>query len=294
MSTSDAGLTQAAHVPATLGDRLIGAILVEAGRLKSEDIERVLRAQREQGLRFGETAVRLGLITQDDVEFALARQFGFPHAAPGGAVVSGELAAAYAPFGPKVEALRAVRNKLAQCWFDHPQRKALAIVSASRHEGRSFVAANLAVVFSQSGRRTLLIDGDLRNPMLHRLFDLPNGPGLSETLSGRGGSEVVKAIDWLPHLYVLPAGTSPPNPADLLARPPFARLLAEAAASHDCIIVDTPAASNCADAQTVAAATRGALVVARKNTSRVAQMRGLANSMTDVGASVLGAVLNEY
>ena len=216
-------------------------------------------------------------------------------ATAGGEVVSGQLAAAHAPFGAKVEMLRSVRSKLAQRWFDSdPAHKALAIVSANRHEGRSFIAANLAVVFSQSERRTLLIDGDLHNPMLHRLFDIPHGPGLSELLSGQTGSEMIRPIARLPFLHVLSAGTAQSNAADLLARPPFVRLLREAAANYDCILVDTPAAADCADAQTIAAATGAALVVALKNATRVAQMRGLTNSLADVGAVVVGSLLNEF
>jgi chain length determinant protein tyrosine kinase EpsG len=276
------------------GERAIGAILVDAGRLKPDEVERVLRVQREKGLRFGETAIQLGLINSADVEFALSCQFDYPYVVRGERAVSDDLVAAHAPFSPKVEALRAVRSQLMLRWFNgDPAHKALAVVSAARSEGRSFIAANLAVVFSQLGKRTLLIDADLRNPVQHRLFNLDNGPGLAEILSGRGGPDSSKRVAALRDLYVLPAGTVPPNPSDLLARPPFARLLNELTTYFDFIIVDTPAAAASTDAQTIAACTGAALVVALKDTSRIAQVRGVADSLAAARAAVVGTVLND-
>ncbi len=276
------------------GARKIGAILADAGRLKLEDIERILRLQREKGLRFGEAAVHLGIVTPADVAFALSCQFDYPYLVRGESAVSDDLIAAHAPFSPKVEALRSVRSQLMLRWFNgDPAHKALAVVSAARNEGRSFIAANLAMVFSQLGKRTLLIDADLRNPVQHRLFNLDNGPGLSEILSGRGGPEASKRIAALRDLYVLPAGTVPPNPADLLARSPFARLLNELTVYFDFIIVDTPPAVVSTDAQSVAACTGAALIVALRDASRIAQVRGVADSMAAARAAVVGTVLNE-
>ena len=275
-------------------ERKIGAILVDAGRIKPDEVDRVLRLQLEKRLRFGEAAVQLGIVTPADVEFALSSQFDYPYVALGDSTVSNDLVAAHAPFSPKVEALRAVRSELLLRWFNgEPAQKALAVVSAARKEGRSFIAANLAVVFAQLGKRTLLIDADLRNPVLHRLFNLDNGPGLSEILSGRAGPEASKRIATLRDLYVLPAGTIPRNPADLLARAQFARLLNELAVYFDFIIVDTPAAAASTDAQTVAACTGAALIVALRDASRVAQVRSVSDSLVAAKAAIVGSVLND-
>src|SRR3990172_1808625 len=175
------------------GQQSIGAILIDVGKLTPEDAERILRLQREQGLRFGEAATQLGLVTQADIDFAISRQFDYPYLLHGHSEVSEEVIAAYTPFSPQVEALRALRSQLMVRWFDtDPAHKALAIVSAAPNEGRSFVAANLAVVFSQLGEHTLLIDTDMRNPCQHKLFSLDNRAGLSAVLSGRGGPEVIQ------------------------------------------------------------------------------------------------------
>lgn len=294
MPDSDLNPAVVSSVLLKTGERRMGEILADAGRLKLDEVERILHLQRDKGLRFGEAAIQLGIITPADVEYALSCQFDYPYAVRGERMVGNGLVAAKAPFSPQVEALRAVRSELLLRWFNgDPAHKALAVVSAARNEGRSFIAANLAVVFSQIGKRTLLIDADLRNPVQHRLFNLDNGPGLSEILSGRAGPEANKRVAALRDLYVLPAGTVPPNPADLLARPPFARLLNELTVYFDCIIVDTPAATASTDAQTVAACTGAALIVARTGDSRIAQLRSVADSLAAARAAVVGTVLND-
>ena len=137
----------------------IGAILVDSGKLTIEAAERILRLQKEQGLLFGDAALQLGLLTNEDIQFALARQYDYPYLLKGDGEVSSELVAAFQPFSPQVEALRALRSQLMLRWFTGQQeRRALAIVSPARGEGRSYLAANLAVVFSQLGEHTLLID----------------------------------------------------------------------------------------------------------------------------------------
>ena len=92
-------------------------------------------------------------------------------------------------------------------------------MSPGSGEGRSYITANLAVLFSQMGKRTLVIDADLRKPRQHRIFGLPGKIGLSALLAGRAGAEVMCDIPQLPGLTVLPAGVLPPNPQELLSRP---------------------------------------------------------------------------
>ena len=276
-------------------ERSIGAILIDAGRLKPQDAERILHLQREEGLRFGDAAMKLGLLTNADIDFALAGQFAYPYLLRGQSAVSEELVAAYAPFSPQMEALRALRSQLMLRWFDSdPARKALAIVSAARNEGRSFIAANLAVVFSQLGEHTLLIDADLRHPRQQELFSLENRAGLSAVLSGRAGAEAIHRIPSLLDLSVLPAGAQPPNPLELLARSLFPQLLADLAKEFDVIILDSPPASEFADAQTLAARAGCALIVARKNATRISQVRGVSDTVAQTSATVVGTVLNDF
>jgi protein-tyrosine kinase len=278
---------------ARASQRALGAILVAAGRLDLGATEQILRHQREGGQRFGQAAISLGLLTPADVALGLARQFDFPYLLEGNSALSEELVLAYQPFGPHAEALRVLRSELMQRWFGRPGQHALAITSAQPQDGRSFLAANLAVTFSQLGQRTLLIDGDLRRPRQHALFGLPNNVGLSALLSGRAGLDAIAPVAGLVDLSVLCSGIAPPNPAELLARPAFARLLDELAQHYDVVLIDTPAAGDCVDARSAAASAGAALVVARKDASSLDAVTRLANTMAQSGIAVLGAVLNE-
>jgi protein-tyrosine kinase len=272
----------------------MGSVLVEAGRLRPEDVGEILFAQVEKRLRFGDAGKEIGLLTQVDIEFALARQFEYAYLKRGESAISEDVIAAYEPFSPQVEALRALRSQLMLRWFDDGAHKALAIVSAARNEGRSYIAANLAVVFSQLGLRTVLVDADLRNPCQHKLFALQDGPGLSAVLSGRASLEAVQRVASLPDLSVLPAGVLPPNPQELIARPAFARLINQLTEYLDVIILDSPAAEQSADAQTLAVRAGAALLVARKEATRMSQAKRVADSVLQAKSTVLGAVFNDF
>src|SRR6185436_2788796 len=152
-----------------------------------------------------------------------------------------DLVAAYEPFHPRVEELRTVRTQLLIRWYNPDAgRRTLAVVSPGSQEGRSYVAANLAIVFSQLGLRTLLIDADMRAPRQHSLFNIPDRVGLSAAISGRGDHRSAVAVPGMNGLAVLPAGTIPPNPQELLSRATFASLLKDAQNDFDIVLVDTP------------------------------------------------------
>ncbi|SCX48833.1 chain length determinant protein tyrosine kinase EpsG [Nitrosospira sp. Nsp1] len=273
----------------------IGAILVDTGRLSAENADRILRLQVEQGKRFGDTAIELGLLTEDDVRFALSRQFNNLYLPAGDNSLSYQLVAAYKPFSPIVEKLRALRSQLMLRWFDTEARlNSLAIMSPGIGEGRSFIAANLAVVFSQLGKRTLLIDANLRAPRQHELFKLGNNAGLSSMLAGRIGIEAIARVPSLLGLSVLPAGAVPPNPQELLGRAGFPELLQSVVRDFDVVIIDTPAAHEYAEAQIIAARASAALIVARKDRTSVAQTIELARSLQQTGTMPVGSVLNEF
>ncbi|SHM00548.1 chain length determinant protein tyrosine kinase EpsG [Nitrosospira sp. Nsp11] len=273
----------------------IGAILVDTGRLSAENADRVLRLQIEQGKRFGDTAIELGLLTEDDVRFALSRQFNNLYLPAGDNSLSYQLVAAYKPFSPIVEKLRALRSQLMLRWFDSDARlNSLAIMSPGIGEGRSFIAANLAVVFSQLGKRTLLIDANLRAPRQHELFKLGNNAGLSSMLAGRIGIEAIARVPSLLGLSVLPAGAVPPNPQELLGRTGFPELLQSVVRDFDVVIIDTPAAHEYAEAQIIAARASAALIVARKDRTSVPQTIELVRSLQQTGTTPVGSVLNEF
>lgn len=276
-------------------DRSIGAILIKQGRLSVADAEKVMRHQVEHNVRFGDAALALGVLTTADIEFALSRQYDYPYLLRGESAISESVVAAYEPFTARVESLRALRNQLMWRWFETgDERRALAVTGAERGDGRSFLAANLAVVFSQQGQRTLLIDADMRHPSQHALFGLENRVGLSSVLSDRNGVEAIQRVPALLDLSVLTAGAPPPNPSELLGRPGLGKLLREVAPQFDVILIDTPAGSECSDAQMVAGRAGAALVVTRQDASHVNHVHNLIGALNEARAHLVGTVLNNF
>ena len=239
--------------------------------------------------------VRPYVLTEDDVRFALSRQFNNVYLPAGDTSLNNHLVAAYKPFSPTVEKLRGLRSQLMLRWFDaDAEQNILAIVSPGAGEGRSFIAANLAIVFSQLGKRTLLVDSDLRAPRQHELFKLGNNAGLSSLLAGRAGAGGIARIPSLPGLSVLPAGATPPNPQELIGRSAFAELLQSLAGEYDVVIVDTPAASEYPEAQVIATHASAALIVARKDRTSMPEAISLTRSLQQTGAIPVGSVLNDF
>ena len=283
----------ALHAEHSAAESRMGALLLDSGKLTPENAERVLRTQKELGLRFGEAAVRLGLVSEDDIQQALARQFAYPYLQKGQANLSPRLVAAYEPFSPQVEALRAIRSQLMLRWFARG-RRALAVVGIDENDGASLFTANLAVVFSQLGEQTLLVDANLRKPQQQDTFGLKPRQGLSDLLAGRADLDVIARIPSFVDLSVMPAGTLPPNPQELLARESFRNLNTQLESRYDVVLYDLPPFGNGADALAVAGRAGGVLLVARKNYTRVANLTRMVEQLVDAGGEVLGSVVVEF
>jgi receptor protein-tyrosine kinase len=274
--------------------RAIGAILVEQGRLTPDEVERIQLYADKNGVRFGDAALSMQLLTQSDIDLAISQQFNYPILQRGIDGVSDDVIAAYLPQSVMVEPLRVLRSQLSLRWAGDAEKKILAITSPGRSEGRSWLAANLATVFAQKGERTLLIDADMRHPRQHQLFNLDNSVGLSALLTGRAGREIVARIHPRLRLFVLPAGLLPPNPQELLGRPVFDVILSLFADQFDLIIIDTPAASEAADAQILAARAGAAIMIARRNHTRRKELTAAMQDLMHSGINVIGTVINEF
>jgi chain length determinant protein tyrosine kinase EpsG len=271
----------------------MGALLLDSGKLNPEDAERVLRMQKETGIRFGEAAVRLGLVSEDDIQQVLARQFSYPYLQKGQAGLSPKLIAAYEPFSPQVESLRAIRSQLMLRWFARG-RRALAIVGVDRDDGAALFAANLAIVFSQLGEQTLLVDANLRAPRQQDAFALKPRQGLSDLLAGRADLDVIARVPSFVDLSVMPAGTLPPNPQELLAREGFRNLNTQLESRYDVVLYDVPPFQVGVDSIAVATRAGGALLVTRKNYTRISHIGRAAEQLSDAGCEILGSVMMEF
>ena len=203
-----------------------------------------------------------------------------------------------------IEALAEARSPLAEAY--HSLRsalqfstangfpKTLLVTSPSPGGGKSTTATALARFVARLGFRVLLIDGDLRNPSLHRLMDLPSEPGLTNLLTG--AVELREAIQTTEYanLFLLGSGPLPPNPAELLASQRLTLLVGEASALFDLVIVDGPPIMSLADAPTIGREVEGSLLVIEANRITRAQVRAAVRRLDLAGARVLGAILTRY
>ena len=276
-------------------EQRIGRILADLGRLTDDDLSRVAEHQSRTGLRFGEAARQLGLVTEADVQYALSRQFDFGLlSTPPEFELSRELITAHLPFDHDAEAFRALRSQLTVMWFQ-TGRRMLAVVGAGRDVGCSYVAGNLAVVFSQIGANTLLIDADMRRPRLAKMFGMDGGRlGLSDILVHRAEVSQTIVHDVVPGLSFLAAGTEPPNPQELLNRMTFGEFVDFCGHSYDVVLLDTPPGNESTDAQIISGRAGGALIVARANRTHTSDVAAFSDLITSTGAHVVGSLLNEF
>ena len=274
---------------------IIGAILVRAGRLTEVEAEQIHETAVRDNALFGVTGVRLKRLTPDDVEYALSRQLEFPRLAVATSTsISKDVVAAHDADASACEDLRTIRTRLMTGWMVKTDRAVLAITSPERGEGRSWLAANLAMVFAQCGKRTLLIDADLRHSSQHRLFNLDNNVGLTALLSSRGSRQIVQRIHPDLRLFVMPAGPAVLNPQDLLSRRVLDMALERFSRKFDLIVLDTPAAVDTADAEILATCAGAALLVSRKHHTRHSALLTAMDSLKRSNVRIIGTVMNDH
>jgi protein-tyrosine kinase len=270
--------------------KLLGQILLEQGKLSEPAIDRVLLHARRKRLRFGEAALRLRLISRADLEHAVAAQFDYPFLDKGAGGYSKKLIAAFEPFSKKGEALRNLRTKLLLRW-DLDANRTLAVIGAEGSDASTDIAANLAIVFSQLGHRTLLVDTDMRHASQHRLFNVDNNTGLSGLLIGRVTPEaVIRRLPLFRNLSILTAGIPPPNPVDLLARNEWQEIVADLRRRFGIVILDASSLGQNSGAEFVARACRSVLVTLEKDRTLVTDATRLTEALHSAGAEIVGSV----
>ena len=201
------------------------------------------------------------------------------------------LVAGLAPKSPASEQYRSLRTRLSLAEGAAGLRTVL-VTSPQKGEGKSITAANLALTMAQElQRRVVIVEADLRKPSLQHLFGLPAGPGLSEYLAG--AAELAEAMRFLPdyNLTVIPAGSTPMNPAELLGSTAMRRMLDQLRTRFDRVILDSPPVMPLADVAILAPMVDGALLVVRAG---VTPKPAIENALRSFDASrLLGVVLNE-
>jgi non-specific protein-tyrosine kinase len=201
-----------------------------------------------------------------------------------------ELVTASEPLSPISEAFRTLRTNIRFTNVDEPIRT-LLVTSPGATEGKSVVAANLAVTMAQGGLRVMVVDSDLRHPQQHRLFELPPEGGL--TISLLEGSTDGRLKDCgIEGLEILPAGEQPPNPADLLGSQQMRRVLESLRQEADIVIIDSPPVLPVTDAAVLAQAVDGVLLVVDAGETRREALQQAVEALKKVQANVMGTVLN--
>lgn len=195
----------------------------------------------------------------------------------------------------RAESVRQLRTNLAFLRAAHdPIRGAEVVVvtSALGGEGKTTTALDLARSLAESGERVLLVEADLRRPTLAPALGLPPGPGLSDVLAGRADVAAATHRSGVDGLVVLPAGTVPPNPAELLGSRRMADVVASVRTSVDTVLLDSPPLLPVTDAALASTLADGVLVVVAWGRTRQGEVREAVGMLEQVGARVLGGVLN--
>jgi capsular exopolysaccharide synthesis family protein len=191
----------------------------------------------------------------------------------------------------RAEAVRQLRTNLQFADVDRPV-KTIVVTSAGPNEGKSTTACNLAIVFAEAGKRVAIIDADLRRPRLADYFGLEGAVGLTNVLAGQVSLDVALQQWGDDQVWVLPSGSIPPNPSELLGSRHMAALLHGLEERFDAIIIDTPPLLPVTDAAVLASTVDGTVLVSRCGRTTISQARQAAGSLRAVGARVLGCVLN--
>lgn len=288
-------------------------MLLGLNRLSHEAVEQINGLMKSLHLCFAEAALKSGTVSQDELDEArewiskrgLGRSGGLieemvrRNAHKRETILwehdqlepSADLILAHRPDHPYSEAMRTLRTELLlRC---KGTRGIIAVLSPCAGDGRSRLAAELAVAFAQLERRTLLIDADLRNPGQHRLFPTNNDVGLTQALTN-GGPYHFHGIQQLPEMALITSGEVPQNPHELLSGRAFERVIREWRRQFEFVILDTPPLSQFSDAVAIAAVTGNVLVLGRAEATRFKDLSEFRRSLSAAHCRVLGAVINRF
>ncbi len=211
-----------------------------------------------------------------------------------------ELIVVELPKSPEAEMFKNLRTNIQ--FMNANEKKVMLITSTSPGEGKSYVSANLAAAFSQIDKRVLLIDTDMRKGRQYSIFNVRPRPGLSNFLSGvvdqdfYGDKEDIENYIQetnIKNMYVLVAGSVPPNPSELLVSTKMQKMLEDLKESFDVIILDAPPALIVADALVIARYVDFSLIVIAQNYTKIEDLEKSKAALENIGGKVVGIILNK-
>ena len=196
------------------------------------------------------------------------------------------------PKSPISEAFRTLRTNIQFSGFDKPI-KTLVITSSGLGEGKTTTVTNLAVAFAQAGSRALIIDADLRRPMVHKLFLQNNIQGLTNVLAGKGDYKQFLINCPVENLDVLSCGAIPPNPSEILASNAMKQFIQKVKEDYDMVFIDSPPVGHVTDAAILSTIADGTILVAASGTVEIDAINAAKELLKKVNANIIGVVLNK-
>jgi protein-tyrosine kinase len=286
---------------------------VEKYGLTAEVAERIYTLMNGTGMSFVDAGLELGLIQPGQVPNNVLSvrkttedpgliQKAVERASSQGQLVlrQGEevtpgpdLKIAFDTANPRNERMRALRTELLLLSGATKRANVFALLSPDAGEGRSQLCAELAISFAQLGRRTLLVDADMRNPRQHVMFASSNEFGLSHVIS-LNARPYVHPVKGLPHMFLLTAGARPSNPLELLSDGRYEKLLNEWRTSYEFVVIDTPPVSKYADGIAVATLVGRVVIVSRAQHTSFKHTREMMRRLTTTRAQVLGGIISHF
>lgn len=302
--------------PVDITDQDVSEALVLLHGLSDDALENIHELTRSLHLRFADAALRAGQITQDQLDEAfdwirhraMKQKVGIveevlrrtgnqrrdlvvwegPKLKP-----SDQLIVAHDLQHAHSESIRGLCSELL-LRTRNQGGAIISVLSPCAGEGRSQLAAEIAIGFAQLGRRTLLVDADMRHPRQHILFGVENIHGLANGLLDATTKLQVHGIEGLPQMALLTSGTSPSNPLELLTGIRFEQLTFEWRRSFEYVIVDTPPAADSSDAIAVASVAANVLLLSRANVTPFSALKEVARKLETTHARTLGAVIGNF
>jgi receptor protein-tyrosine kinase len=261
--------------------------------LSAEMIATIGESQKTMGVDFCETALRLGMASAEDVAAARNQQQGISRIQRKRLVPGNELMLVRDPYSRHSEKIRALRTSLLLRRGQAGQADCLALLSPSAGEGRSHLAAELAIAFAQLGQPTLLVDADLRQPSQHLLFRTDYQQGLADALA-HGAEPFLHPVDGVPQLSLLTAGSPQPNPLELLTDGRLEQMIETWRSAFTFVVMDTSPCDRYSDGLAVASMIGRVLIVARAHHTTYRNTNDLLRGLSATQSQILGAVINHF
>ena len=270
---------------------LFSTLLAVGAALLHDTLDTTLRDPKEASRFLGTDVIATMPIDRLSAEFQKS-ELGAAEGAVAKLVKSGNRKGYYTATSEFEEAVRTLRNTILLSDFEGRLRS-IVITSAIPGEGKTTIAAHLAIANAYRGKRTLLVDGDLRRPSLHARFGLNPREGLSNVLTGElAWRDVILPVEDKPNLSLLPAGPGSHRAADLIG-PRLSTLLDEFGKEYDLVILDSPPLLGFAECLQMASAADGVLIVSRAGSTRRKDVAEVVSVLSRLRANIVGVVLNQ-